>query len=308
MSTKCAAFWHHTNVRSDNKVFACCRYKESVIDFTGDLSAILTSQAYEDLRRKVSNGEKLAGCSKCYHEESLGHKSLREEFNEAYDTDNVSLDFLEIGFNNVCDLTCDGCRGEFSHSWAKKSNPEQPVKLLIKKTSDIKDIPDTIKKVVFLSGEPLMTNNHKKFLKKITHLNELEVVYNTNGSFLLDTDTINLLNQCKHVKFIVSIDGYGALNEQVRSGSIWSNTINFLNQIMLLGYNLTVHSVIHLNNWHGFKDLAEFIRHNNYNWTVNVLTYPGHLYIARSEDKENIKKYIDEMDIPNKQLILNHLK
>ena len=77
MSSKCAAFWHHTNVRSDNKVFPCCRYKESVIDFNGDLSSILTSQPYDDLRRKVSDGEKLPGCSKCYQEESLGQKSLR---------------------------------------------------------------------------------------------------------------------------------------------------------------------------------------------------------------------------------------
>jgi len=308
MSSKCAAFWHHTNVRSDNKVFPCCRYKESVIDFNGDLSSILTSQPYDDLRRKVSDGEKLPGCSKCYQEESLGQKSLREKFNEEYDTESVSLDFLEIGFNNVCNLTCDGCWGEFSHSWAKKSNPEQPIKLLIKKTTPIESIPSSIKKVLFLGGEPLMTNKHKKFLKKIEQLSELEVIYNTNGSFLLDTDTIDLLKQCKHVKFIVSIDGHGDLNEKVRSGSNWSDTIDFLNQISLLDFDLIVHSVIHLNNWQGFKELSDFVEYNKYHWTINVLTYPSHLYIGQANDKKSIEMYISELDIPSKQLILNHLK
>lgn len=308
MSTKCAAFWHHTNVRSDNKVFPCCRYKESVVDFNGDLSSILTSNPYKDLRQKISNGESLAGCSKCYQEELLGHKSLREKFNEEYDTDSISLDFLEIGFDNVCNLTCDGCWGEFSHSWAKKTNPEHPIKLLIKKTASIESIPNSIKKVLFLGGEPLMTNKHKKFLQQAPRLSELKVIYNTNGSFLLDDDTINLLTQCKHVKFIVSIDGYSAVNEQVRSGSSWSDIIKFINQITLLDFNFTVHSVIHLNNWRGFKELSEFIMKNKYHWTINVLTYPSHLYIGQSEDKKNIKKYIEELDIPSKQLILNHLK
>ena len=134
MLTKCAAFWHHTNLRPDNKIFPCCRYKESIITFDGKLSGILDHDVYKNLRTKVSNGEYLPGCDKCYQEERLGKKSLRQQFNEQYDTETVSLDYLEIGFDNICNLTCDGCWDEFSHSWAKKNNIDTPVKFLIKKT------------------------------------------------------------------------------------------------------------------------------------------------------------------------------
>lgn len=308
MSTKCAAFWHHTNLRSDNKIFPCCRYKESIMTFEGNISEVLTSKVYEDLRNRVSNGEYLSGCQKCYQEEACGKKSLRKKFNEEYDTDNISLKYFEVGFDNVCNLTCDGCWDEFSHSWAKKNNPAVPVKFLIKNTSEIRNIPESIEKVLFLGGEPLMTNQHKTFLKRISDLGKLEVIYNTNGTFLLDEETINLLKKAKKVRFIVSIDGYGNLQEKVRTGSKWQDILDFLSQLTELGFNFSIHSVIHLNNWHGFGELSNFIKRNNYQWSINVLTYPERLYISNSKNKDEIIKYIEGISIPDKDYILKFLK
>jgi sulfatase maturation enzyme AslB (radical SAM superfamily) len=308
MSSKCAAFWHHTNLRSDNRIFPCCRYKESVMTFNGDLSSILDSEVYADLRTKVTNGEYLPGCSKCYKEEQYGTKSLREKFNEEYDTDSVSLDFFEVGFDNICNLTCDGCSSEFSHSWAKKDNPTQPIKLLIKQTNEITNIPSSLKKVLFLGGEPLMTNRHKTFLKNFNNLENLEVVYNTNGTFLLDQETIDLLNAVKEVKFIVSIDGIGPLQEKVRPGCNWDDILTFIDQLIQLNFKFSIHSVMHINNWFGFDELAKFVEKNNYNWTTNVLTYPESLSIRNFSNKEQLSSYIQGIDIPNKYLILNYLK
>ena len=62
-------------------------------------------------------------------------------------------------------------------------------------------------------------------LKLVVNPSVTDVVYNTNGTFMLDIKTIELLNTFKSVEFIVSIDGFGELNEQVRSGSVWADTI-----------------------------------------------------------------------------------
>lgn len=307
METKCAAFWHHTNIRSDNRVFPCCRFKDPVDTFNGDVSTILFSNSYENLRKQSSNNVPIAGCEKCYHEEQLGKESLRQKFNSKYHTEAISLEFLEIGFDNICNLTCDGCWAEFSSAWSVKLNPTAPKNSHIRSIEDITNLPSTINKILFLGGEPLMTNRHYKLLKLVVNPSVTDVVYNTNGTFMLDIKTIELLNTFKSVEFIVSIDGFGELNEQVRSGSVWANTIGFLDQLQLHNFKITIHTVIHKNNWYGLADLGSFVKKLNVNWTTNVLTYPKHLDIATVEDKDHCVAFMKTIDFPNKDYTINHV-
>lgn len=298
----CAAFWNHTNIRNDNNVFACCRYKTPVAKFDGSVDKILHLEEYKKLREDSVNEINNPNCQKCYYEESLGKKSLRQKFNEEYSTDEVSLQFLEIGLDNICNLTCDGCWDEFSSSWAKKNNSAT----VIRSSADVKSLPATVNKVLFLGGEPLMTSRHIKLLK-IANRKNLSVVYNTNGTFLLDNETIQLLKECLDVCFILSIDGYGELNNRVRTGSDWKSILEFIEQIKNLEFKLTIHTVIHKNNWQGLIELGEFITSNKLNWTTNVLTHPEHLDISTVENKNDIMDTINKSIVPNKQFILRHL-
>lgn len=297
--TKCAAFWKHINIRGDNRIFPCCRFKAPIETFNGNMSDVLHSPQYERLRN--SDVSTLWQCRKCMHEEANGKKSLRQEFNEKYDTDTVELKFLEIGFDNICNLTCDGCNGEFSSAWTKKETG----KLTYTEIDEITEVPDTIEKVLFLGGEPLMTNRHERFLKLIKDPSKVSVIYNTNGTFLISE--IGLLKQFNHVKFILSIDGYKDLNDKVRSGSNWRDVTRFIEQIQILGFDLEVNTVLHLNNWHGMKELEEYIKTLDVTWTVNVLTYPKHLDIANHRHKKMIIDYIKQTNIPNKDYVINHL-
>ena len=120
--SNCAAFWHHTNIRNDNNVFPCCRFKTPIQKFNGDVVNILNSAEYKELREHQGP---IAGCAKCDYEEFMGKESLREQFNKQYDMETVKLEFLEVGLDNICNLTCDGCWDEFSSSWAKKSNRDR---------------------------------------------------------------------------------------------------------------------------------------------------------------------------------------
>ena len=82
MSTFCSAFWKHTNIRPGGRVYPCCRFKHSIGQSDGDLEKVLHSDAYKKLRKLSASGERIRGCEKCYYEESIQHKSLRQEFNE----------------------------------------------------------------------------------------------------------------------------------------------------------------------------------------------------------------------------------
>lgn len=307
--TICSAFWKHTNIRGGNRIFPCCRFKEPVLEFDGNVSAILNSQTYDQLRLDSIAGTKNKNCAKCYLEESLGKKSLRQEFNADYATDTVELKYLEIGFDNICNLTCDGCWGEWSSSWANKENPNVSVKMNILDTAEITEIPRSIEKIVFLGGEPLMTNRHITFLKKISNLPATSVTYYTNGTFLLKEKDIEILKQAKQINFILSIDGVGHLNDKVRTGSNWSDILLFIDQISALGFNLSIHSVLHINNWHGFPELRTFVDSKNLQWTIGVLTYPNNLSIINllAEEKVQLKNILERYNIPNRIFVSEYL-
>lgn len=303
--TFCAAFWNIASIRNNNTVHACCRFKYPVTNLPKNLDEILIQPEFEQLRNDSLNGKEINGCRKCYLEESLGLKSQRQRYNEEYSCKNISLKFVDIAFDNICNLACDGCWGEFSSTWNEKLEPEKPKKSHIIQIKEIYTVPDSLEKVWFLGGEPLMTNRHKRFLKKINDLSKVEIEYNTNGSFLFDHETLQLLVKTKKVLINVSIDGYGDLNEKVRQGSSWNNILDFLDQIQKNNLPFNIHTTIHKNNWHGIVEIEDFVRKNDYSWTTNVLTYPEHLsvYHISDQDKKIFVEYLKDSTVPNKNYI-----
>ena len=309
MKTVCSAFWKHVNIRSGDNIYPCCRYKTPVAKFNGNLEEVLHSPVFEKLRQDSLNGVPNPNCQKCY--DSTDPKlSVQEFFNKKYTRESVQLEFLEIGFDNICNLTCDGCSGEFSSAWADIENPVKEKKINVHSTSNIEHIPNTIRKLLFLGGEPLMTNRHKSFLKKVMHKSLVRVVYNTNGTFLLDDETIVLLKEFAHVKFILSIDGYGELNNRVRGGSQWGDILKFIDQIKMLGHELEVHSVVHANNYFGIIELGQFIKSIELPQRVNVLTRPPELDIRYLEPSKKLQfiKDLEQSDYDWAPIILTVIK
>lgn len=309
MKTICSAFWKHFNIRSGDNIYPCCRYKTPVAKFNGNLEEVLHLPVFEKLRQDSLNGVLNPNCQKCY--DSTDPKlSVQEFFNNEYTRNKIELEFLEIGFDNICNLTCDGCSEDFSSAWADIKNPVKEKKINVRSTSEITHVPDTIKKILFLGGEPLMTNRHKTFLKKVIHRLQVTVVYNTNGTFLLDKETVDLLKEFSHVKFMLSIDGLGELNSRVRSGSNWQDILNFIDQIKLLGHELEIHSVVHKNNYFGIIELGKFVNSIGIPQRVNMLTWPATLDVRYLEEKEK-QKFISDLEQTDYEwapIILTYLK
>ena len=311
MSTSiCSAFWKHINIRPGGRVYPCCRFKFPVGTTDGDLDSVLDSDAYKMLRNRSLNNEKIVGCEKCYYEESIGHKSLREEFNEQYSADSVGLEYLEIGIDNLCNLVCDGCNSEFSTSWRAKEIREQGAAKHDYMTVDtITSVPSSVRKILFLGGEPLITKRHLEVLNLVKAPELVTVVYNTNAMYMPDIETESVWSKFKSVEFIVSVDGVEEIAERVRGGTKWKQVIEFVDFVCSRGYGLEFNSVMHINNYNDFDNIASYVRQYNADWYINVLTYPKHLDINNLDSKE--KSYIKEtvlcLDLPNKDFIINHL-
>ena len=74
--TVCSALYNHANIRGGNRVYPCCRFKQSIQQFNGDVENILSSDQYHTLRQSWSIDD--PNCAKCKHEEALGKESLRQ--------------------------------------------------------------------------------------------------------------------------------------------------------------------------------------------------------------------------------------
>lgn len=305
----CAAFWQHTNIRPGDRVYPCCRFKSSIKKFDGNLETLLDSKEYTTLRNLSEQGKKIKGCEKCYYEEEIGHKSLRQEFNETYGFEK-KLTYLEIGMDNLCNMACDGCNSEFSTQWMsiEKEKYGKPLHGHLT-VSDIKFIPPTVEKVLFLGGEPLLTDKHLSLLETHTQPENCHVVYNTNTSIIPNSHCTDVWSNFAKVSFIASVDGYKEANERVRSGSKWDQTVKFLEWTLVNGYDLQVNTVLHKNNLFEVFRLENFIKNFTPNWYINVLTYPTELDIknASSLELEKFKVELEKSTIPNRDFIKNHL-
>ena len=223
---KCSAFWNHTNIRSGNRIYPCCRFKTSIGQFDGDIGNVLNIPEYKRIREANAKGEFIKGCEKCWYEEKIGHKSLRQEFNERYDYDKVELKFLEIGFDNLCNLTCDGCNSEFSTSWIiKEKQIYGSAKNKLMEIDEVTNVPESINKILFLGGEPLITDRHLKLLRQVKNKN-IEIIYNTNGTFIPKKEELEEFKLYEKVTFILSVDGVKELAEKVRGGTNGPRCLN----------------------------------------------------------------------------------
>ena len=54
---KCSAFWNHTNIRSGNRIYPCCRFKTSIGQFDGDVGNVLHIPEYKKIREANAKGE-----------------------------------------------------------------------------------------------------------------------------------------------------------------------------------------------------------------------------------------------------------
>ena len=217
------------------------------------------SEHMRSVRRRMMAGETLPECEVCndkilntsvyrsYFDSLFGHKYLQvvDTTDETgFTTMNpVSWDYR---FTNLCNFKCRMCGDMLSSSWESeqrqhnmidwanpKNNWMQPV---IKK--QIEQFQDTqieaefsqaveehrVEEVYWVGGEPLMYEQHWRYMKRIVELGDGPNVYaryNTNLS-RVDYKGINLyrdiLNGIRDWQVCASLDGTGPIGEYIRTG------------------------------------------------------------------------------------------
>lgn len=217
------------------------------------------SEHMKSVRRRMMAGETLPECEVCndkllntsvyrsYFNSLFGHKYLQVlENTEPDGTTTLRPVSWDYRFSNLCNFKCRMCGDMLSSAWETEqrqhnminwSNPKNnwmkpEVKQEIERFQDNQIEQEfaqavenhQVEEVYWVGGEPLMYEQHWRYMKRIVELGDGKHVYaryNTNLS-RIDYRGSNLysdiLNRLRDWQLCASLDGTGRIGEYIRTG------------------------------------------------------------------------------------------
>lgn len=258
----CIAPWMHMHVEPDGDVQLCCasNWKHEHQRSLGNLNEqtpeeIWNGDQYKMVRKNMLAGKKMPQyCSPCYDREAGAiNQTERQRYNKEFantfplvDTtkedgtlDTLKLKYLDIRFNNLCNLKCRTCGPDWSTSWANEMGVEKP---LLYNDTWRKLLPylDQLEKVYFAGGEPLMTPEHYDFLEHLVEINtDIELLYTSNFSrlSLKNRHVLDYWPKFRKVSAIASIDHYGEYAKYVRTNTDYDVILRNIKDLQDAGYD-----------------------------------------------------------------------
>jgi organic radical activating enzyme len=317
--TFCIFPWIHQYVGPPGDVKPCCvydGYSELGSLKENTLEEIWNNDNTKKLRLKFLHGEQHPDCTTCNSRIELGDQFYKS-FNKTFFEDNENIQqivantnidgsvdehklfYIDVRFNNLCNLRCRMCSPRYSTSWIsdhrKLYNKQQreeiddgyqfPGKTEAQALQEILPHLSEAKIVYFAGGEPLKQKEHYEVLKKLIELErfDVEIRYNTNFNSLTLQDYGNVIDYWKkfsNVNVNASLDANHTKAEYWRKGTDWENIVS--NRQMLMEQCPHVKFTISLTlSWVNSHSLVDFHREwielgyiNPQSLTINPLDTP----------------------------------
>ena len=138
-NTMCMFPFTHLHIWPDGEVWPCCSTDYTPASFLGfmntiNLKDIWNGEQLKSIRKALVEGERHPACSKCFHQEDSGLKSLRSNPNNQqmleahrdivqkaidnnYEVEDFNLYYWDFRFSNLCNMKCRTCGPELSSLW-----------------------------------------------------------------------------------------------------------------------------------------------------------------------------------------------
>lgn len=309
----CLAPFHSLYVDTTNEIRPCCISTLENIQFdnTKNLKSQYNSVEMKKLRKSLCEGDQHPSCNHCWNAEKVGMPSLRQGINSRYkkyfelikdsiDDDytinQLDIKYLDIRFNNKCNLKCRTCSPRFSSSWYNDHKKRFPEIVIDKKLDSdvtldsIKEILHTVDDIYFAGGEPLITDQHYEVLQYLidNNLTHVAISYNTNFSKLIykNHDVLEYWKKFKYVTVAASLDGNHEKGEYIRKNIDWKAVLENRKRIKdeCPSINFSINCTLSILNAYDIVSLHKewvdlnFINPNEFH--VNLLFGPDHFKIS----------------------------
>lgn len=269
---RCAAIDHGVTVFPTGRIGPCCKIAG---DYLKPASELTNPDRFADLKTPTPP----TACHACVSAEYQGRPSYRHMFNNMV-TPAPGLQFVDIRNTNLCNLKCRYCGPHFSSSWAKELQRTIPI---VSAALDLDTlITDSLQWMYFTGGEPLINGEHWALLDQLIatgRSQHIALSYNTNLTTLKykDRDIGDIWSKFKRVDIRCSIDGVGATQQFVRSGSQWPDIEQNIQSLAGLPVNIVLAPVISILNIWDIKNLCDFASQHSLKMDPIVLVGPDYL-------------------------------
>lgn len=204
----------------------CCHYSQHV-EVKDD-----NNDEIAEYRNRINSMDPYTdpGCQRCaYHEKKELRKTWRQVSFDVVpdDAEYGEAHYLEIQLDNTCNGGCIMCGPRHSSFWTnelvKNNIPVIPIERRdhINRILELVDIQKP-KKILFLGGEPFLTDVDQRLLPMINHPEIVSLQYTTNGSVYPTQDRIDAWKNFKSVLINFSIDGISDRFEYIRYPLKWN--------------------------------------------------------------------------------------
>lgn len=302
--TLCPVPWMQQTVRENGMVSLCCGVRDdAVLNDDGepfrildDSSAgdVVNSRFVREIKKTMMAGEWPEVCKGCQIEEETGY-SYRTMKQLLFDPDEFQrlvsrthedgsspavVSGMHYIMGNACNLKCRMC-GPWASSkwlddahlvWGKNFPSErfsgQDVRWYEHSQAwqNLFDCLPDLRVLHITGGEPLFIPEMYSLLRRIIEAGEsqhVQLIYNTNVT-RLPPELRTLWPQFEGVEVYCSIDGFGAVNDYIRSPSRWSEVSRHLHELdchfeayglcsLKIGCTVQVYNVLML------KDLVDYV-------------------------------------------------
>jgi len=249
------------NADTSNPAFAPCCLYQSQDTPKHDFKEYWNSDELKQIRQQMTEGQKPAGCWKCYNDEDSGQKSMRQSVNEsrlsphieligAQDKDLKPLQ-IKLLSGASCNLACRMCQSHVSSKvhkvWEDIGMPlKEPYKYDYASEEILRKNAESVRYLDLMGGEPFY---HKRIVKLISwladnkHAQHITVYVTTNGMILND-QLIADLKKFENVVIIVSLDAVGKKHEYIRPGAKWQTIVDNIARLQRNRLNVIIQPVI----------------------------------------------------------------
>ena len=273
--TFCTLGWNHQFLGPSGDIKPCCRFVGKEVPRTNNIkdksiTEVFTGEWQQELRTAMLTGKRHPGCMKCWYEEDNGKKlSIRQNYNRDIDflgdlhydldVDDPKITWLELSFNNRCNIRCRMCGPYFSTNWyqdwelVKEYIPWQPADIpkyikehpepLTIDLSKLDPILPNIRHLKMTGGEPFIMPEYKEILYKLVELGQAKHVYlnySTNLTIMPKKELVELWSHFKHIEFATSLDGIGPVIEYVRHPTDFKTVEKVVQALMELSHTMPI--------------------------------------------------------------------
>jgi MoaA/NifB/PqqE/SkfB family radical SAM enzyme len=308
----CVLPWMNISVDPDGTVKPCCVSSDEIKKADGTpynlgydkLSDIINSPDFQTIRRKMKDGETVAGCSQCYTSEKYGSLSNRTLHNMEWMRNSVvadkvknhvevipeTVEYFDLRFGNLCNLKCRSCAPKNSSQFNKELLELRDISTINKFNSymeldnindwymtdvfmdNIKSQVNHIDRIYFTGGEPTLIDKNYELLDYLVEQDrakDITLKFNTNMTNI-KPKFLEIVTKFKKVIVLASIDGYGSMQEYLRYPSDWGQISSNLEKLVKLPedkISITCTPVIQKANLSCIVELFDYL--NNINIAYN---------------------------------------